>query len=69
MVDGRNVRAEKIRVLRARLKLSQHQVAVLAGIDQTTVSKAELGRASVETFDRIDAALAAAVSRPGRAEP
>ena len=62
MVDGRHATAEEIRVLRARLKLSQHAVAELAGIDQTTVSKAELGRASDETYVRIYAALAKATT-------
>lgn len=59
MRDGRTARAEAIRVARARLRLSQEQVARLADVDQTTVSKAEDGRASEDTYDRIDRALAA----------
>ncbi len=50
-------RAQRIRVARARLRLTQTDLATEAGLDQSTVSKAEDGRASQATYDALDAAI------------
>lgn len=52
-------RAEAIRIARARLRLTQGELAARAGLDQSTVSKAEDGRASQATYDGLDQAIAA----------
>lgn len=49
--------AEAIRLERARKRLNQADVARLAEVDQTTVSKAEAGRGSLEMFLAIGKAL------------
>ena len=51
-------RAETVRIARARLQIKQAELAELAGLDQTTISKAELGTASFATYDIIDQAFA-----------
>lgn len=58
MSDERQARARRVRVARARHDLGQEEVARLAGLDQTTVSKAEKGKASEATYDAIEAAFA-----------
>lgn len=57
MAQGRETRAAAIRVARALHRLNQNDVARIAGLDQSTVSKAEAGRASDATYDAIDQAL------------
>lgn len=51
-------RAETVRIARARLQINQMDLALAAGLDQTTISKAEHGTASFATYDIIDRALA-----------
>lgn len=59
MTDVRRAeRAAGIRVARARANLEQADVAELAGLNQSTVSRAEQGRGSDDTFDAIEAAFA-----------
>lgn len=53
----RDIRAETIRVERARRKLKQADVAELAGLNQATIAKAEAGRAGDDAYDRIETAL------------
>ncbi len=53
LTDPRSVWADAIYVERHRRRLKQADVATLTGLDQTTVSKAELGTASDETFRTI----------------
>lgn len=58
MTDSRAARAEAVRIARARLQINQTDLALLAGLDQTTISKAEHGTASHATYDIIDQAFA-----------
>lgn len=57
MKDGRQERAEAIRVARARYQLDQADIAKHAGIAQGTVSKAEQGRGSDDVYDAIEKAI------------
>lgn len=57
LTDPRSVWADAIYVERHRRRLKQEDVAKLAGLDQTTISKAELAAGRVETFQAIAAAL------------
>lgn len=57
LTDPRSVWADAIYVERHRRRLKQEDVAKLAGLDQTTISKAELAAGRVETFRTIAAAL------------
>lgn len=53
----RDERARAIRAARAAARLKQWDVANLTGLDQATISKAEAGRASDQTYDAIESAL------------
>lgn len=55
--ETREAWARVIRAERTQRKLNQDDVAAMTGLDQTTVSKAELGRASLETLVTIAKAL------------
>lgn len=55
--SSREDRARGIRAARAAARLNQEDVARLAGLDQSTVSKAEDGRASETTYDLIENVL------------
>jgi len=55
--QSREARARNIRAARAAARLKQEEVAQAAGLDQATVSKAEDGRASEQTYELIEAAL------------
>lgn len=68
MTDDRQERATAVRIARARHRLTQEDLAQLTGLDQTTISKAELGTARDATYDRIDAAISELDRRVG-AEP
>lgn len=57
LTDPRSVWADAIYVERHRRRLKQQDVATLAGLDQTTVSKAELAAGSDDTFRAIATAL------------
>ena len=57
LTDPRSVWADAIYVERHRRRLKQDDVAKLAGLDQTTVSKAELATARDETYEAIATAL------------
>ncbi len=54
---SREDRARDIRVARAARRLKQADVAAIVGLNQATVSKAEVGRASEKIYDLIEAAL------------
>lgn len=55
--EATDPRADTIRLERHRRRWKQEDVAARAGLDQTTVSKAESGRASDETYRAIAEAL------------
>lgn len=57
LTDRRRVWADALYVERHRRRMKQEEVARLAGLDQTTVSKAELGTAREETYLAIAAAF------------
>lgn len=58
LTDARKSWADAIYLERHRRRLDQEAVAQLAGLDQTTVSKAERATASPETYAAIAKALA-----------
>lgn len=66
LTDLRSVWADAIYVERHRRRLKQQDVAELAGLDQTTVSKAELATASDETYEAIAKALGIKLPEPGQ---
>lgn len=57
LTDVRKAWADAIYVERHRRRLKQADVAVLIGLDQSTVSNAERGDASDETYAAIAKAL------------
>lgn len=59
-------RADAIRIERARQRLSQLDVAQKANVSQPTVSKAELGRGSDETYAAIAKALGIELPEAGQ---
>lgn len=57
LTEARQTWADAIYMERHRQRLSQEDVARLSGVDQTTVSKAELASARDETYEAIAKAL------------
>lgn len=61
LIDRRIRWADFVRLERHRRRMQQAEVAERAGLDQTTVSKAEAGRARDETYKAIADALGIAL--------